>query len=800
MNRALVSLVAVWGFLMGFVATAYPAELSLISEPINMVNVSNGAKRTINVPAELSDFSGFIGARFLLVNKGDTYCRVEGWIDPDWMRLDGSAHLEPGESRVMTIYFRRNENHLGNVAELFPGMRALPGGTIIHWANIDYANDPKSFIVRVYSDDTATVEITDIVAYGDYETPQEVANREGFFPFIDVYGQYKHDQWLGKINSDDDLHQAILDEQEDLATHPAPPNRNEYGGWASGPRLEATGHFRVQKHEGKWWFVDPSGALFWSFGVTGVGDGAAETKTQGRENFYTDMPLQTDPTYGQFVNPWNNKFGGRTYIFGDSNLLRKYGADWFNLNRDNIMKRMKSWGLNTMANWSQREFFMHTENRTPYTVAVHFSSDRIHSTVDVPDPFASTFRTKVYNGVSNAMGSSSTDPYCLGFFVENEIRFKQNGVKHYVANGYMKQAASAPGKLALIEFLKGKYPSIAGLNGAWNTTYASWDDVAALSAFPGSTAADADAVEWEGVYADTLYRIYNEESKKVAPDKLYLGSRFLRDTPMHIVNAGAPHIDVVSVNWYKASPDSIFIPNVDKPMVIGEFHFGAVERGFFNTGLRGVGTQADRAEAYSYYYRDALRHPNLVGAHWFQYLAQSPTGRKDGENYQIGMIDVCDTPYPELREAARSVGKTLYQVRSGIPIPEDTDFDGIPDDVESAHGLNPADGADAKADKDGDGKSNLDEHVLGTDISVPDHHFNLQVTHGDSKIQLMIPEEMIHPGRSYSIRHSQALSQDVDWEVIDQFIVPADWTGDYSVEVTLDNPRSFFRAWVVIAE
>jgi hypothetical protein len=49
----------------------------------------------------------------------------------------------------------------------------------------------------------------------------------------------------------------------------------------------------------------------------------------------------------------------------------------------------------------------------------------------------------------------------------------------------------------------------------------------------------------------------------------------------------------------------------------------------------------------------------------------------------------------------------------------DSDGDGMPDDWEIAHGLNPHDPADASADPDGDRMSNLEEYIAGTDPHDP---------------------------------------------------------------------------------
>ena len=39
--------------------------------------------------------------------------------------------------------------------------------------------------------------------------------------------------------------------------------------------------------------------------------------------------------------------------------------------------------------------------------------------------------------------------------------------------------------------------------------------------------------------------------------------------------------------------------------------------------------------------------------------------RFDGEDYQIGFLDICDTPYWETINAAREVNYQLYPLRAG---------------------------------------------------------------------------------------------------------------------------------------
>ena len=57
--------------------------------------------------------------------------------------------------------------------------------------------------------------------------------------------------------------------------------------------------------------------------------------------------------------------------------------------------------------------------------------------------------------------------------------------------------------------------------------------------------------------------------------------------------------------------------------------------------------------------------PELVGTHYFQWADQPSTGRFDGENDNIGLVDVTDRPYPELVEALKETHRRVLGLHSG---------------------------------------------------------------------------------------------------------------------------------------
>jgi len=619
---------------------------------------------TLKAPAGKWDLSGYQYISVDMKNVTDepvtVSCRVDNpGADGSKNCVTDSITLEGGEHGTLTVQIFPVPWKLSEPLELF-GMRGYP----VHSGKIDTSNITQIlfFVTRPRIDHV--FEIDNIRTGGSVT----VLDAKTFFPFIDEFGQFIHSDWPGKIHSDDELVANSVAEKVTLDAHPGPQDRDKYGGWAAGPKLKATGFFRVEKYQGKWWLVDPEGRLFWSHGVDCVNSGNA-TPVSDREKYFSNLPNENSG-FAQFYGSgswaphgyYKDHSPYKTYDFSRANLLRKYGQHWTDDFAEITHRRLKSWGMNTIANWSDRDIYL--MRKTPYVCTISYNARTLEGSegywgkfFDVFDP---SFRQTLRKRLESEKGRSIGDPWCIGYFVHNELAW---GDEVSLALATLISPAEQPAKKVFIDDLKVRYSTIDNLNKAWAANYSTWDALLESRQAPDKEKAWDDLTAFYTKTAETYFGIIRDELKEVAPDQLYMGCRFAWVND-RAARAAAKFCDIVSYNRYTYSVAEHHLPDgIDKPSIIGEFHFGALDRGMFHTGLRRTANQQDRADKYKSYVQGALRNPCIVGTHWFQYKDQATTGRGDGENYQIGLIDVCDTSYPETIQAVREVGYNLYEYR-----------------------------------------------------------------------------------------------------------------------------------------
>ena len=482
---------------------------------------------------------------------------------------------------------------------------------------------------------------------------------------VDQYGQSTLSEWPGKIHRDQDLIAAHSEEaaalKAQIAALKASTDRDAHGGWAHGPQLKATGWFRTQKLNGKWWLVTPSGHLFWSVGIDCVGANCASSPGgAGNMNLFSWLPAANDP-----LSAYSWWWGADFY---QMNLYRTYGKDWETSWRSLTGERITAWGFNTLGAWSGDKVC--AELGKPFTVDLSDgNADKISG--GLSDFFSNTWSAAAEANIRKGTQAWSRNPLFLGYFVGNEMEWTGAG-------RLPVEALLLPGtraiKAAFTTILKSKYATIEKLNASWGMAAPSWTGWSDFQAKPvvlpakHSAGLEKDLSLLLSAYANQHYSTVNTLVKKYAPNQLYLGSRFSAVPPDEVAIAAGNHCDVVTYNIYGKSEVLLSrgkqIVKFDKPAMVGEFHFGALDRGMFGGGMVPVETQLERGLQYANYVNTALAQPWCVGVHWFQYIDQPILGRGDGENFNIGFVSVGDVPYPELVNQAKAVHANIYKIRN----------------------------------------------------------------------------------------------------------------------------------------
>lgn len=449
-------------------------------------------------------------------------------------------------------------------------------------------------------------------------------------PAIDEFGQWNLGDYDGKIHSMEQLKKEWEAEDNEVVST-EPYNYSQYGGYRQ-KQVKATGFFRTEKIDGRWWFVDPEGYLFLSVGVDCIAPGRSGNAkdVDKRRNMFGELP----------PDQFRSQQEGRTndYHFGQWNLYRRYGDDYKAKANEMAIKRMDKWGVNTIANWSSADVI--SLNRKAFIVSMRTAGVE-RGLMGLADVYAPDFKSRLDESLRNSVSRHRDNPWLIGYFVGNEPAWIDQEVRlcDIILNGEEK-----PIKNELKKYL---------------------------------SEGDSPERRKEFIYNTfrTFLTLVKEAQKKHDPNHLNLGIRFgsVNHMDEKLLKICSESFDVLSFNCYDIVPGKEMLDRAlsitNLPMIIGEYHFGTVDRGMAQS-LWQVNSQEERGIAYRYYTEQGYSHPGLIGTAYFQWCDQDITGRRnDGENYNCGLVDVTDRPHKHQVEAMSESAKRLYEVHAGLAEP-----------------------------------------------------------------------------------------------------------------------------------
>ena len=545
---------------------------------------------------------------------------------------------------------------------LFPGHRVGTQKIVCHGSRIAREEIRRAELVSMPSADTVRIRIRNVRLENQPCAPLAPEDDK----LIDPFGQYKRKDWPGKIRREEEMTAFLKKEAEAPAVYPF-RDWTAWGGKATEKLAEGTGFFGRERKNGRWYLTDPEGCAYFSLGVDCV-VARCDARIDGLEATLEDLPERKDaPELYEEGRIFGEADRGRGLMFSYErrNLERAFGKDWDGAWQRMVVSQLKRMGINTLGNWSDSRLF----GKMPYVTSLpEFPSTRKLIFRDFPDVLSEEYAREAER-CAEALRARREDPWMIGYFLRNEPAWAF--VDHLlIADEVLRNPERTACREGLIAFLKEKYGTPEQLSTAWHRSFESFDDLMGPieNASGFSEAAEADIRAFSAMLTERYMRIPAEACRRVDSHHMILGMRWAWISDPLLVS-GWDAFDVFSINCYAVDPtaalDQVRKLGVNLPVVIGEFHFGALDRGLPATGLEAVRDQEDRGRAFRYYAERAAACTNGVGCHWFQCYDQFALGRFDGENYNIGLFDITLRPHPELCEAVQKTAGAIYEVMNG---------------------------------------------------------------------------------------------------------------------------------------
>jgi hypothetical protein len=394
---------------------------------------------------------------------------------------------------------------------------------------------------------------------------------------------------------------------------------NIYGG-ISEPKYQASGFFRTEKINNRWWLIDPAGGRYIHRGLAAVNTIATPGAVAALQATFKDKKGWGDATTKLIADIG---FNGFNVTFNTAESNSDYEAMIqapLKMSSTRILSLMSRYGKKRGGITSQ-------PGHAGYPG-------------DCPFIFDQEFETYCKQ-TCKVLAKDKDNPWILGYYTDNELPWQRD-----LLDKYLKLDEKDQGRIFTEAWVK--------------KNKVNKDKIT-----------DSDRDAFLEVAAETYFRITSQAIRENDPNHLILGSRFhglaLRLNPLF--RAAGKYCDIISINYYSAwVPNKVlmetWVKDAKKPFIITEWYAKAEDTGMNNESGAGwlVRTQKDRGYFYQHFALGLIENPGCVGWYWFRYNDNDVDEKVDASNRDSnkGVVNNRYVPYAPLVDAMRELNSRNY--------------------------------------------------------------------------------------------------------------------------------------------
>ena len=544
---------------------------------VNIYKCAPNAWKENEVTYNTKPAKGELISTFKSVSKGATVADITDYIKQCLKSniTEISFYIEGTENK--RVQFKSNESY-EKVPSIILYKQAYYYGTNLNYKNIN----PWSYAMQMVNDwinRWATIQNT--VGSNTSETITKIDSE-----YANIVGVSRKP--AGEDTVYTDYETRIVDTLQDYTYNPNESSLyDKYGGYKGGIQFTATGYYRTEYYQGRWWLIDPDGYPFFSSGMSTVDTGTANQK---------EVILEK---YGTIAN-WMQSTTDRLYELGFNS-----GTGSVSSSLDVTRPLSATSGLSVLSTYGKQ---LGLNN------SVSGSTTFVGGVMPVFNPDFVDYADK---RIKSIVESKLTNTNIIGWTSDNELHANQNMLDNYlVCDPSIKE-------------------NIYSYATAWTFMYV----------MTGKTDISLNDItpEYRNLFKamvyDRYYNVVTTTLNKYDTNHMFAGCRYLVENfkDEYVMKVSGYYCDVITVNYYGAwTPDAELIANVQKwcntPFLVTEAYAKGMDVCTEESGLTnesGAGftcrTQEDRGMFYQNFTLQLLESKYCVGYNWFMYWDNDPT-------------------------------------------------------------------------------------------------------------------------------------------------------------------------------